>query len=184
MEKWDKDVCIILEKIRLNSVLLSEKHKKKFYRFKSYSNYFDMPILILSCLSSPLSVGSQDYLSQETISISTCIVGVLIAMITSVKLYLNIDSVLQKENKVARDFYCLAIDIFKTLTLPYQKRGEDDTTYLNKTYNTYVKLLETSTLLKQRFKQDQLINLPDHIEFSDDSSSGTIKSDEFKTIDV
>ena len=132
---WDKEICGLLEKIRLNSIMLCEKHKTKFYRYKNYSNYFDLPILVLSCISSPVSVGSQGYMHQQTISLITCIIGMTIGIITSVKLYLNISDTLERENKVSREFYVLSIDVFKCLSLPPHRRTEEPLAYLNKIYN-------------------------------------------------
>lgn len=171
---WDKEIIDFLQKIRTNSIMLSDKHKRKFYKYKNISNYFDLPVLVLSAFSSPLSVGSQNYLQQETVSLITCAVGLVIAIITSIKLYLNITDTLERENKVSRDFYVLSIDIYKMLTLPQHRRLEDPLTFLNKNYNAYVKLLEQSTLLKRRFKQDQLIvDLPDIVYFTDESEKGS-----------
>lgn len=170
---WDNQTISILEKIRQNCVLLSDKHKNKFYLYKSYSNYFDMPILVLSSLSSPLSVGAQPYLGQDMISVIVCGVGIIIAIITSIKLYLNVADTIERENKVSREFYILAVDIFKTISLPQEKRGSDCISYFNSKYSEYIKLLESSTLLKKRFKQDQLVCLPDGLYFSDESSKSS-----------
>lgn len=171
IEPWSKQIEAFLTKIRKNSILLSEKHKLNYYAYKQFNHYFEIPILVLSSISSPLSIGGQSYMSQNTISVVICGIGIVIAIITSVKLYLNINDVLDREDVVARGFYNLSVDIFRVLSIPYSKRNTGDIDYLNEVYGQYIKLLEQSSLLRKRFKQDQLILDIDDIVFTDDSSS-------------
>jgi hypothetical protein len=60
--------------------------------------------------------------------------------------------------KCAKDFYTLSIDIYKTLELSRELRGEDGKEYLNKIYAQYQKLMENSQLLKKKMK-DELTNI-------------------------
>ena len=52
-----KEVEDILERLRQNSVSLSEYHRKRFYEYKSYAKYFRIPIILLSILNSTAAVG-------------------------------------------------------------------------------------------------------------------------------
>ena len=38
---WNNEVINILDKIRINSLYLSERHRRRFIEFKSISKYFD-----------------------------------------------------------------------------------------------------------------------------------------------
>ena len=79
------------------------------------------------------------------------------------------------ENDMSKEFYSLAIDIYKVLSLNPDERGESGLSYLHKKYNTYSKLVESSNLLKSRFKTDQLIVIPPNLLMvgSDTESSGS-----------
>ena len=88
---WNENVVSLLGDVRVNAVFLSEYHRNRFYNFKSFSKYFDLPILIISALSSSFAVGAQPYLSQSLISIVSCGAGVLVTLISSLRLYLNIN---------------------------------------------------------------------------------------------
>ena len=136
-EEWTTEVISILEKVRVNSINLSEYHRMRYYYFKGFSKYFDIPVLVLSTLSGSFSVGSQAYLDQSVISVIGCIISMLITIITSIKLYLNIQDNLQVELAMSKDFYALAIDIYKVLSLPTHLKGERGLSYLNKKYSLY-----------------------------------------------
>lgn len=166
--EWNNETVSILEKVRKNSVMLSEYHRKRYYHFKSFSKYFDLPILVMSICGSSFAVGTQGYLSQNTISGVSCIIGVFVSIITSIKLYLNIEVSMQSEFKMSKDFYTLSIDIYKTLSLDEQNRGENGLQYLQKCFSVYCKLMESSHLLSKRFKHDHLTPLDyyDNIELN------------------
>jgi hypothetical protein len=61
----------------------------------------------------------------------------------------------------SRSFYTLAIDIYKTLSLRRENRGEDGKDYLNKKYAHYIKIVEASNLLKRKLKADLLTDIPE-----------------------
>lgn len=168
---WTEEVMELLEGIRLNSVNLSDYHRRRFYYFKGYSKYFDLPVLVLSSMSASFSVGTQAYLSQEMISAITCFVGILVSIITSIKLYLNITDSMQVELKMSKEFYTLGIDIYRITHLPPQQRGMDGVDYLNRQYGTYSKLVESSNLLRVKFKKDQLTPIRKKFTFDPHDSS-------------
>lgn len=172
---WSDTEYKILENVRINSVNLSEYHRKRYYHFKSYAKYFDLPILFLSSFSASFLMGANTYLEQDTINLIGCGFNTCITLISSVKLYLNINENMKLENDMSKEFYSLAIDIYKVLSLNPDERGESGLSYLHKKYNTYSKLVESSNLLKSRFKTDQLIVIPPNLLMvgSDTESSGS-----------
>jgi len=64
MNKWNTEIMLILDKIRINSILMSDKHRKRFLEFKSISKYFDIPVIVCSVFSS--SFGSLGSVPSET----------------------------------------------------------------------------------------------------------------------
>lgn len=180
---WNADILNLLEKVRKNSIILSEYHRKRFYHFKSFTKYFDLPVLVFSSVGASFSVGSQGYLKQTDISLTSCMIGLLISIITSIKLYLNIEDSMMNELKMSKDFYTLSIDIYKALHLRPEDRGEDGLNYLNKKYASYTKLVENSNLLKRRFKTDNLAEI-DKKYMIEQSEEGSNNSDDGFIYDI
>jgi len=81
-------------------------------------------------------------------------------IIGAYELYLGIQSNMELELKQSKDFYTLAIDVFKVLSLRRENRGEDGKDYLNKKYSHYIKLTEASNLLKRKLLVDTLTTIP------------------------
>ena len=166
MDKWDncQDVEQILDNLRINSVNLADYHRKRFYHFKSFGKYFRIPIIVLSSITASASVGLQPVVRQDIISGITCLLGFGIAVISSMEMYLGIQSAMDHEIALSRDYYSLAIDIFKCLNLSREHRSDEPKSYLDKKYAEYQALRETSSLLKRKLNVDLLAPIPDGLE--------------------
>ena len=146
---WSQAVDSLLDKIRLNAVYLTNRHINNHLYYKNCSKYFEIPTIVLSVFSGSFSVGSDGFLNQELISIVSCSISMLITILTSIKLYMKIQENSTQEQELAVSFKTLALDIFKTLSLPEEDRGVDGLIYLNKIYGKYVNLVENSQILNK-----------------------------------
>jgi hypothetical protein len=159
MSDWTTDIESVLEQIRINSVLLSKEHKKRYFYLTEILRYFRLPVIILSGINSIVSVGLQPYLAQGTISMMTCLLALICSVIGSIELYLTIQKSMENELMSSKDYYILSIDIFKTLSLSKEHRPIPAKEYLDKKYSDYVKLYENSNLLSKKIT-DKLNPLP------------------------
>ena len=173
MEPWNDETIKILNNVRINSLNLSEYHRRSYFYYKSISNYFDLPIIITSSLAGSFSVGATHYLEQRTISLVTCSASMLITILSSIKLYLNINDNLQSESDMARKFYVLSLEIYTIINLPDETRGINSIDFLNSKYILYIKLYEESNLLKRRYKKDKLGKMDESQILSDNNSNSS-----------
>jgi len=170
METWGSPIDSLLDKIRLNCVQLTNRHIKNHLYYKGASAYFEVPTIILSVFAGSFSVGSDPFLHQELISVVNCVISMIITILTSVKLYMKIAESASQEQELAISFKSLALDIFKTLSLPEDKRGVDGMVYLNKVYGKYINLVENSAILNPMNKKDQLLVIDPRMLRSDADS--------------
>lgn len=147
---WSEDIEKILDQIRINCVILSKQHKKRYFYLRSILQYFRLPVIIISGINSIISVGLQPYLNQETISMMTCLLALACSVIGSIELYLAVQKSMENELIASKDYYILSIDLHKTLTLSHDHRPIPAKEYLEKKYSEYVKMFENSNLLAKR----------------------------------
>lgn len=172
MNNWTDEIEEICDKLRINCVNLSEYHRKRYYHFKSYGKWFRLPMIVLASVNSTASVGLQPVLDQQIISGITCLIGMIMGIIGSLELYLGIQTSMEMELKHSKDYYTLAIHIFKTLSLYRENRLEDGKEYLNEKYSQYIKFCESSNLLDRKMKNDLLTTVPSGSSgFESDSAS-------------
>ena len=159
---WTPDIESVLENIRVNSVLMSNQHKKRYLYLKYLLNYFRLPVIVVSGLNSVFSVGLQPYMKQDIISVMTCLLSLICGIIGSIELFLAIQTQMENELLTSKDYYLLSIDIFKILSLHPDNRCVDGRAFLDDKYGTYVKLIENSNVIVKKIS-DKLAPIPGKI---------------------
>jgi hypothetical protein len=71
---------------------------------------------------------------------------------------------MDSELMLSKDYYALAIEIYKCLTLSREHRSEEPKSYLDNKYSQYISLTEASALLSKKMKTDLLATVPDNYE--------------------
>lgn len=177
---WTQDVEDVLENIRINSVIFSNYHKERYYIYKSYLKYFKLPLIVLSSLTSIASVGLVTYINQEDVSLITCLLSLMSALIASVELYLGIQKSMETELMSSRDLLLLAYEIYKTLNLTRDHRSTNGKVFLDDKFQEYLKLVENAKLIHSRRVKDALAPLPKpfKLESSSQSSQSSPKGSE------
>jgi hypothetical protein len=163
MTDWTDDIDRVLNNIRINCIILSKLHKQRYFELKSNLKYYRLPVIILNGANSIIAVGLQPYADQGTISLATSLIALTCGIIGSIELYLGIQKRLENDMISQRDYYLLSVDIYKTLTLNKSNRPIPAKDFLEKSYNTYTKLIESSSTLA-RVKGDKLIPIELNID--------------------
>jgi len=158
MTDWSDDIDKVLDNIRINCVILSKLHKQRYFELQSSLKYYRMPVIILNGINSIFAVGLQPYIYQGTISLTNSLIALTCGIIGSIELYLGIQKRLENDMISQRDYYLLSIDIYKTLSLDKPNRPIPSKDYLEKSYNIYTKLIESSSTLA-KVKGDKLIQI-------------------------
>lgn len=164
MSDWTQDYENVLEEIRQNSVNQSIIHKKKYFFYKQLHFRIRIPTIILSSIGSVASVGLVSYLDQRNVSGITCLISLLVSMINSIELFLKINETTELELETSKNFYNLACDIHKILSLDHYNRNNSPKETLDGMYRRYVDLMEKSNLMISNYK-DALIILPKKNKF-------------------
>jgi len=173
------DIEGVLEKIRQNSSILANYHRKRYLVLKARLKYYRVPIIVLSACNSVFSVCLTDFLAQTYISLLNMFLSLVVGIIGSIEMFLQINRELESSLVNQKEFYILSCDIYKYLELDKHNRIADERTFLNETYTRYIKLIETSYTLKKKIDdklQDELtvrigkITVSTSENFSDTSS--------------
>jgi len=151
---------------------MSDYHKKNFIYFKGQLKYYKIPIIIISGFNSVIAVGLQPYMSQGIISVLNCMLALLCSIIGSIELFLGIQVSMETELVASKNFYLLAVDIYKTLTLDRKHRNSGGKDYLEEKYGEYTKLFENAQIIHSKIK-DKLVAIPiiDSKDKKEESSS-------------
>ena len=149
---FSPDIENVCENVRVNAVIMSDFHKRRYEYLKSYLKWFKIPQIFLSSLNVFFSVGMNEFLTQNYISLLTMGVSMICGILNSLELFMEIEKSMSKELVVSKEFYILSTDIFKVLALERNNRNVDGKTFMDEIYNRYIKLYEQSNLLNKRIK--------------------------------
>ena len=164
---WNQNLEYILDKIRLNCTVFSNKHTSNHLYYMRTSRYFEIPTIVLSVISS--SIVTTIGLNQNQSSMASTFISSIITILTSVKLYMKINENIGLEQELSISYKVLGLDIFKTLSLPAEQRNVKSEQYLNEKYSEYIKLTESSHILSKITDKDQMLKLPIELKSSNSS---------------
>lgn len=160
---WSDDVERVLEGIRENALIMKRQHTKNYLAFKATLKYYKIPVIVISAFNSVLSVGAEKYIDQQYISGLTCMLALLCGIIGSIELYLKIQENCENELIASKDFYSLAISIYKVLTLERKNRDTDGKVFLDDCYKQYLSIYEKANVMKKKY-DDALFHTPTLID--------------------
>lgn len=166
MEDWTHDVELLLEQIRLNSIQMSNHHKDRYLCLKGYLKWFRIPTICLSAVGVFSAVGLDSYLSNTVVSFISCGISLITGLINSIELFMGIQRGMELELSSSKEFYILATDIFKILTLEAPNRMVSGRSFLDERYLAYCKLVDSSILIDSSIT-DKLIP----VQITDDAST-------------
>jgi len=156
---WTGDIEQILNDLRVNSVYLSNFHKKRYFYYKKVATCFKLPTILVSATGAVASVGLTNYISQEHISAITCLMSLFVGILNSTELYLRIQDNLEIELTTSKAYYALSIDLHKTLNLNQINRQGEPRLVLEEYYKRYEDLIQQGNLLSASYP-DKLATLP------------------------
>lgn len=156
---WSDDINDILDKIRINSIILSNEHKKTYFSLASKIKWFRIPVIVLSAVGSLFGFGLTPYLTQTVISELCSVLSLLVGLIGSLELFLGLSTKMENELIQSKELYLFAIEIQKTLLLDVNNRHCDGIIYLEDKFDMYTKFIQDSYLLECKII-DELTPLP------------------------
>jgi hypothetical protein len=148
MADWNKKIEDVLDNIRINALYLSSKHKSRYFSLSNSIKWYRLPVIILSGANSIIAVGLQPYIGQGIISLTNSLIALLCGIIGSIELYLKKNSRMEADLISYTQFYLLSVEIYKTLSLLKENRPIPAKEYLQKIFNEYTKLIESSNPLE------------------------------------
>ena len=158
IEKWSDDQEGVLNKISLNAGLMSQHHKKRYEELIESLKWYKVPVICLSGLNSVFSVGLNSYIEQNVVSTLTCLISLLVSVISSIELYLSIQRRSDIELTSYKAFYSLAVKINTTVGLQREHRQTEGGTFLLQVISEYQTLFD-SACVNGLGEDDRIVNL-------------------------
>jgi hypothetical protein len=144
---WTPEIIRILDKIRINSMKMSDYHNKRYHTYKYYFYYYTrIPLIVLSGINTFVAIGLQPFTTQQNISVINALISLFCGVITSIELLVNLQKKMETELQSHKEYYRLAVFIYKVTKLDEKDRATEGRTYLNARISDYDKLIISSNV--------------------------------------
>ena len=157
---WSDDIERILKNILSNCSVLITAHKTTYLYYLNLLKYFRIPIILLASINSVFSVGLNQFVKQDIVSVTNCLISLICACISSIELFLNIYKNQEVELNAYQGYQDIAVRIGTTLKLDRCNRDTHGPQFLTSILHEYKQFFDNSLVL--------IYNLPDQIIELDD----------------
>ena len=139
-DSWTTNIERVLDKLRINCCQLSNFHKYKYQHCKSQIKWFRLPIITISSITTFASVGLQEYIKQETISVITSVLSLVVGIISGIEMFMKYQDKMETELTTHKEYYKLSIEIYKMISIDRAYRKVSGKDFLEEKFNEYQKI--------------------------------------------
>ena len=124
---WDRSVERLLQKYCDEAQTREALHRRSYYSYKKLTTCFNLPVIVLSCLSGSFQFLSKGYpLIEQHIVTGTASLSILTAIISAVASYLKLGESTSKHEQSANAWLLFHNGVKHQLSLRRDKRQPAD----------------------------------------------------------
>ena len=143
---WDDSVEALLQKYCDESQTREALHRRSYYFFSRRTTCFNLPVIVLSCLSGSLQFLSKGYPDiEQYIVTGTASLSILTAIISAVSSYLKLGEQMSRHEASANAWLLFHNSIKHQISLRREKRQDADE-FLSECKTQYDRLFELSPI--------------------------------------
>jgi hypothetical protein len=143
---WDESVEGLLQKYADESQTAVALHRRSYYSYKKLTTCFNLPVIVLSCLSGSLQFLSKGYPDiEQYIVTGTASLSILTAIISAVSSYLKLGEQMSRHEQSANQWLLFHNGLKHQLSLRRDKRQDADE-FLQECKTQYDRLFEMSPI--------------------------------------
>ena len=143
---WDKSIERLLQKYCDEAQTREALHRRSYYSYKKMTTCFNLPVIVLSCLSGSFQFLSKGYPAiEQHIVTGTASLSIFTAIISAVASYLKLGESTSKHEQSANAWLLFHNELKHQLSLRRDKRLEADE-FLKNCKTQYDRLFELSPI--------------------------------------
>ena len=143
---WDQSVERLLQKYCDEAQTREALHRRSYYSYKKLTTCFNLPVIVLSCLSGSFQFLSKGYPEIEQYIVTcTASISILTAIISAVSSYLKLGESTSKHEQSSNAWLLFHNEVKHQLSLRRDKRQDADE-FLQNCKTQYDRLFELSPI--------------------------------------
>jgi hypothetical protein len=144
---WDAYEDSLL-RIKHSCFGMHELYRERYLIARSRMIYYDVPVIVLSAISSVFIAGGEGYLSKMVVQIATCVMSLLVGVIGSLKKFFRVDENRDQCLETYKDLFRMFCELSIMLDMPKEARPGDPQQYSTETANKYAEIMQRALVLE------------------------------------
>lgn len=140
----------ILERIKHSCYRSHILYKHRYLASRDRLTYFDVPIIVFSSVNSVLIAGGKNFINEDIIEITTCMLALATGIIQALRTFFKVDE--NRENCLTayKDLFRLFCEISIILDQPRQTRGVDPQKFMADKSSEYKEIMSRAIVLEYK----------------------------------
>ncbi|AAZ94051.1 VP11 [Micromonas pusilla reovirus] len=146
-----------LIRIKHSCFAMHELYRERYLLARTRMMYYDVPIIVLSSVSSVFIAGGDAYMSKSMVQILTCIMSLCVGIIGSLKKFFRVDENREQCLETYKDLFRMFCELAIVMDMPSTSRPGDPQQYSTETSSKYAEIMQRSLVLEgQRTKYNPI----------------------------
>ena len=146
-----------LIRIKHSCFAMHELYRERYLLARTRMVYYDVPIIVLSSVSSVFIAGGEAYLDKSTVQVLTCIMSLCVGIIGALKKFFRVDENREQCLETYKDLFRMFCELAIVMDMPSLTRPGDPQQYSTETASKYAEIMQRSLVLEgQRTKYNPI----------------------------
>lgn len=137
-----------LLRIKHSCLIMHELYRERYLLSRIRAGYYDVPIIVLSAISSVFIAGGEAYLNKTIVQISTCVMSLLVGIIGALKKFFRVDENREQCLETYKDLFRMFCELSIMLDMPESARPGDPQQYSTESASKYAEIMQRAMVLE------------------------------------
>lgn len=137
-----------LIRIKHSCFAMHALYRKRYLLSRERVIYYDVPIIVLSAMTSVFIAGADEWLDSSIVKILTCVTSLIVGIVGALKKFFKIDENRESCLETYKDMFRLFCELSMMLDQPPNSRGVDAQKYSTELANRYSEIMDRAIVLE------------------------------------
>jgi hypothetical protein len=137
-----------LVRIKHSCFAMHELYRERYLIARRRMVYYDVPIIVLSAVSSVFIAGGESYLDKQTVQVTTCVMSLCVGVIGALKKFFRVDENREQCLETYKDLFRMFCELSLVIDMPQHTRPGDPQQFSTETASRYAEIMQRSMVLE------------------------------------
>uniref|UniRef100_A0A2V0RBD7 VP11 n=1 Tax=viral metagenome TaxID=1070528 RepID=A0A2V0RBD7_9ZZZZ len=153
---------VVLERVKHSCYKTHLMYRQRYLLSRARLMYYDVPIIVLSSVNSVFIAGGSNFLREDIVNITTCMLALTVGIIQALKTFFKVDDNRENCLMTYKDLFRLFCELSIILDQPRITRGVDPQKFMADKNSEYKEIMNRAIVLEDPKSKQNPIYLDLH----------------------